>query len=339
MEKVIPVFGSISTDKITIDLDNPRIARILEMYGDNPPAEAISMALGAGTSVTSGSNTTFTSLKESIRTNGGIIHPIILNETPNGEYIVIEGNTRLQIYNEFKKDGVKGNWGTIPSMVYHDIPAEQAHAIRLQSHLVGPRDWDAYSKAKYLHYLRNEEHFTLDQLTDFCGGKRSEVIKYIDAYIDMEEHYRPQLGDNRFDPQKFSAFFELQNGKIIRALQRHKFTKDDFAIWIIDEKIYPLNKVRMLPQVLDKPAAKKEFFKTDITEASKLLDSSTATGLLLKDATIDQLASELVKKIPVIEYKYLKALAGDPSYENKKEIIIDASNQLTELCLDIKDQE
>jgi hypothetical protein len=334
-----PIYGMIKIEKITIDLNNPRIARIINIYGPNPSAEAVSMALGEGaTDPSSSSNTTFASLKESIRTNGGIIQPIIINKTGADEYIVIEGNTRLQIYKGFHKDKVEGNWGQIPAVIYNDISNEKAHAIRLQSHLVGPRDWDPHAKAKYLNYLRSEEQLTLEQLTDFCGGNRNDVLRYIDAYKDMEEYYRPQLREDTFDPKKFSAFMELQNGKITSALQRHGFTKMDFSKWIIEERISPLLKIRILPQVLDNPAAKSEFFKSDIVEASKLLDSSKASGLLLKEATIDQLASELITKIPAISYKYLKALSEDPSYANKKEIINDATQQLIELCDDIKDE-
>ena len=95
--------------------------------------------------------------------------------------------------------------------MYDQLDEKDIDAIRLQAHLVGPRQWDPYSKAKYLNYLSNSEHLTTDQIIDFCGGQKSEVHRFIDAYNDMEDHYRPLLAsDDQFDPTRFSAFVEMQ---------------------------------------------------------------------------------------------------------------------------------
>jgi len=74
-----------------LDITNPRIAKFIEMYGGNISAVQMSLALGAGESPTEGNNTTFYSLRESIRTNGWIIHPIIVNKQSDGRVIDIEG--------------------------------------------------------------------------------------------------------------------------------------------------------------------------------------------------------------------------------------------------------
>jgi len=225
MKNVVCTF--IETDNIILDFDNPRIARVLEMYPNRGDitAEQINLALGTdgGIEKKESSHTTFVSLKESIRSNGGIIHPILVNRK-NNQYIVIEGNTRVQIYKDFKKGGVAGNWDQIMAVVYEDLPETTIHSIRLQSHLVGPRDWDPYSKAKYLHMLYYQNKLPFHQIVDFCGGDRSKTRKYIDAYQLMEDHYRPLLeSDDDFDPERFSAFVEYQNGKIRHAIASHKW--------------------------------------------------------------------------------------------------------------------
>ena len=135
-----------------------------------------------------------------------MIHPIIVDKESSGRLVVIEGNTRTLIYREFNNQGVSGDWSTIPAMVYSGLPEEEIDAIRLQAHLVGPRQWDPYSKAKYLVHLRNRQHLTLNQIVDFCGGRKREVLDYIDAYQDMESYYRPLLeSDDEFDPRFDSA--------------------------------------------------------------------------------------------------------------------------------------
>ncbi|MCL5281983.1 MAG: ParB/Srx family N-terminal domain-containing protein [Planctomycetes bacterium] len=86
----------IPVDQLELDLCNPRIARMLEMFDPMQiTSEQIALALGAGDSQEGDTYTTFYSLKESIRTHGGIIQPIIVNELTDGRLVVIEGNTRL----------------------------------------------------------------------------------------------------------------------------------------------------------------------------------------------------------------------------------------------------
>ena len=129
-------------------------------------------------------------LKESIKVNGGIINPIIVNRYPDGQLVVIEGNTRVQIYKEFVESDPDGPWKSIIAIVYDNLPDYKIHAIRLQTHLVGPRDWDAYSKAKYLHQLSDIDKMPMATIISFCGGKTQEIRKLIDAYVMNFHHLR-----------------------------------------------------------------------------------------------------------------------------------------------------
>ena len=139
-------YMTIPIDQIELDLENPRIKQWLEIYGDNITSEGIALALSASNGTTSTS--TYSTLKESIKVNKGIINPIIVNRNADGRLVVIEGNTRLQIYKEFAEADPEGPWKEIIAIVYDALPIEQVHAIRLQTHLVGPREWDPFSKAK-----------------------------------------------------------------------------------------------------------------------------------------------------------------------------------------------
>ena len=139
-------FRLLEVKSLELDQNNPRIKSILEMY-ESVDEEKIKLALISGSSTGEGAGTTYLSLKESIRTNGGIINPIIVSYKSTTEtYTVVEGNTRVLIYKEFLKDNVVGAWEKIPAIVYDDLEKESIDAIRLQAHLVGPREWDPYSK-------------------------------------------------------------------------------------------------------------------------------------------------------------------------------------------------
>lgn len=308
------------------------------MYGESVTAEQISLALesGAGRSGTeSGSNTTYISLRDSIKTNGGIIHPIIVNKTLDGKYVVIEGNTRVQIYREFKANSTQGNWGTIPAMVYNNLNKAQIDAIRLQAHLVGPREWDPYSKAKYLHYLSNQEYLTIAQIVDFCGGNKLEVNNYINAYIDMENYYRPLLeSDADFDHRRFSAFVELQKVTVKSALLNHGFSKTHFSQWIIEDKFGRLENVRGLPRVLNNPKSKEVFLRENMEEALKVLIAPTPSSSL-SDATLEQLAYEICKRAATVTWNYVQKLRDDPLSETR-DIFFSARDTIANFCKDIE---
>lgn len=338
MAKKIPSFQELGVNRILLDTDNPRIAMWLEMREGEITSEDIELALGAGAGRSESGGTTYLSLKESIRTNGGIIHPIIVNESSEDVYTVIEGNTRVQIYRELKKDEVKGNWENIPSMVYENLDQASIDAIRLQAHLVGPRNWDPYSKAKYLNYLYVNENLPLAQIVDFCGGNKTEVNNYIKAFKDMEEYYRPLLeSDQDFDPTRFSGFVELQRTAVRQALLYNNFTVRDFAHWIIDEKIGPLQNIRSLPRVLANAKSREVFLAENMTEALKVLNVQSTT-LTLIDATLEQLSIEVCKKIASVPYVYIKKLRLDRQNE-AKDAIFDARDSLISFCEDIETEE
>lgn len=339
LNNLSPSYCLLPLDELKLDSRNPRITRLLEIYGDDVPAEQIALALGSGDTSGEGENyTTYFSLKSSIKTQGGLITPIIVNRGENGDLIVIEGNTRTQIYRELREAGVPGEWDSIPAIVYDDLPEEEIHSIRLQAHLVGPRPWEPYSKAKYLSYLYHERHLTIEQIIEYCGGKKQEVYRYIAAYRDMEKYYRPVLAsDDDFDPSRFSGFVELQKSNIKKAISDKGFDKTSFAEWIRDELIYPLWTVRKLPAILKDDKAREIFLKEGAQEALKVLDTPD-TQQALSSASITQLARELARKIGAMPYNELQRLR-EATAEQDRADLYDAKEHLESLLNDLDSDE
>lgn len=301
-------YKDLKIEEVELDMNNPRIAKFIEIYDkDSLNSEQLALALGSG--VEDSSQTNYNSLYQSIKTNKGIIHPIIVNHQVDGKYVVIEGNTRVQIYKEFKEDHIDGNWDTIPSIVYEKLTDSEIHAIRLQSHLVGPREWDPYSKAKYLNYLSNEENLPMGQIIDFCGGRKSEVQKFINAYKDMEKYYRPLLeSDDEFDQRDFSKFFEVQNASVKGSLLSN-FTMEDFAKWVINGNIDTAINVRKLPQILKDEEATKTLLKTNVKDAYEKLIVNKPDYRDLKNVSLEQLCVELTNRMnnmPLKDYRDIK---------------------------------
>ena len=241
-------------------------------------------------------------LKKSIRASNGIIQSIIVRSTGPDTYRCIEGNTRVAIYQELRRESKRkgeptDKWDTIPAIVQDNMDESEAHKIRLQVHLVGNRQWNPYSKAKYLWELVAHHNMPKSKLVGLCGGDKVDIEQSIAAYQDMERHYRNQLQtDEEFDPHKYSAFRELQKPKIKESLYSHDYTEEDFAKWVIDGKIEPLNTVRLLPRILANHEARKTFLRANAREAKKKLD---APGIddHLRTALITQLATAMVERL------------------------------------------
>ena len=321
----------IPVETLVLDTSNPRVARFMEMYGGDVTDEQMSLALGAANYEQGDNTTTFQSLRASIRTHGGLIHPILVNRKTESRLVVVEGNTRALIYRQFRADDDSGKWDEIPAIVYDQLDDKEIDAIRLQAHLVGPRQWDPYSKAKYLDYLSNSEHLTVDQIIDFCGGQRTDVHRFISAYNDMEDYYRPLLAsDDQFDPTRFSAFVEMQAPRVQEALLTSGYTKSDFAGWVNDQTLYPLDRVRRLPAVLANPQARRVFLTHGAREAEKVLDSPS-TVEALADATLTQLSNALSDRIEKMSYGELRRLREDLDTPENRALTA-GRDQLAELC-------
>lgn len=306
-------YMELPVESISLDKSNPRIARGVAYYGEQISGEIMALLLGS-------TSEACTSLRESIRENGGIIHPIVVNRRTDGTYVVIEGNTRLQIYKDFIKSKVPGDWSKIRAIVYDDLDSDRIHAIRLQAHLIGPREWDPYSKALYLHYLAEVEHLPMATLISFCGGssKAAEIRNMIAAYKDMEEFYRPLCDDDtQFDHRNFHGFVELQRETVLDALTMHGYNKADFSQWMIDDRFSILQDVRRLPEILRSKKATEVFLKENSREAKKILTVEEITTDKLKDVPYELLAQELAKRMARIELREVEHLRDDSDYSEK----------------------
>ena len=326
--------------QVELDEDNPRLANFLELYGEEVTEEHVAFALDDS----GNSKNTLATLREAIKANGGLITPIIVNRT-HEKTTVIEGNTRVNIYQEFAKDNVKGDWSTIPAVVYEDMTEEDIHAVRLQAHLVGPRDWEPYAKAKYLYELSTVSSLTDAQIEDFCGGtaSRSEVRKLVDAYIAMEKYYRPLLeSDDRFDTKKFSYFAEMQNKSRLNSLWSVGKTLEDFASWVIAGKVDSAQNVRDLSKILQSPEVASNFLSdpsmtvSEAREKIVLLSGGSNGKTLLAEAPLNDLVIALTERLanfPYSDYKQLRENPDSPevdNFRNLNDFLIDLISDITE---------
>ena len=319
---------------IDLDTENPRIRRFLQIYeSENVTDDQISLALDVA-----GEESTETGLKDattpaklraSIVANGGIRQPIIVNRVSSGRLVCIEGNTRLWIYRSLHTNKAKGSWDSIPCLVYDELDDDDIDSIRLQAHIVGPRPWDAYSKAKYLWELQNKEMMPLNRIIELCGGSKRDVQIAIQAYADMEAFYRPLCIHDDFDAGRYSGFVEFQKNKVKRAVLLSGHDTSDFGRWIYDRRIDALREVRHLPQILKDTKARKVFLNSGVKAALELLDKPDV-DLDFGKATFDELVKQVTIRAGRVSMEELRKFQNDPNCRTPDHIddAVDALNFL-----------
>ena len=334
-------YATISTDQIAFDPQNPRIKVALEKYGDTLDEQRIRFALQTATEGLS-TTSSYRSLKDSIRAARGISIPIVV--WPDGDrFVCVDGNTRLAIYRELDDEAAPGDWTEITCLVLEDPEPLDIETVRVTAHLVGAREWPAYEKARYLHYLRNVEFMDYDEMIARCGGNKNTITQQIDAFHDMNAFYRDVNNDDAFKVDRFSGFVELQKADVKDAIFGAGFDLHDFGRWIRDGQIYRLADVRKLPRVLPDDQAKDVFVNggiRSIEDAIALAEANrqetmrpSPADVSVADADMMTLADALldrIKSLPREEYLALR----DRQYEAAEQDV-DTLNDLSEHLADL----
>lgn len=337
----------IPTRQIDFDRENPRIKVALEKYGDELDEQRVRFALHSATEGSSRASS-YRSLKDSVRAAKGISVPLIVVSADNGRFKCVDGNTRLAIYHELHEEESVGDWTAINCLVLEDVEQRDIETIRVTAHLVGAREWPAYEKARYLHYLRSVEFMDYDELIARCGGNKATITQQIEAYHDMNRYYRDVNSDEAFKTDRFSGFVELQKGGIKDSIFDAGFDLHDFGRWIRDGNIRRLADVRKLPRVLADDMAKERLndggFKSiedaiNIAEENRKEreDAPSPADTTIAKADIATLAEALlqrVKSLPRADYIALRDRHYDAA-QQEVDTLRDLADHLHDLLQDV----
>ena len=172
--------------------ENPRVYSILNINGTEPSQDEIEEYMCAQDHVKQ--------LKESIKSNGGLIDPVIVRD---GDYVVLEGNSRLAAYRLLgREDPVQ--WGKIKCKILPaDISDSAIFALLGQYHIIGRKDWDPYEQANYLYRRLQQTRLPIEYMADELGISRQKassmvkVIEFMIAHNDLNKkhwsHYEEYL--------------------------------------------------------------------------------------------------------------------------------------------------
>ena len=209
----IPVrIGMMPQSKLSFYLENPRLYSLVRADGDEPTQEEIQEALSGMEHVRQ--------LVQSIRTNGGLIDPVIvLDET----FVVLEGNSRLAAYRMLaQSEGVK--WAKIKVKILpRDIGESEVFSLLGEYHIIGKQDWAPFEQAGYLYRRHKHHNVAIPTLVQEIGLTKAAITQLIDTYEFMRVH-------KEIDPERWSYYAEYLKSSKIRKAREGKPELDELVV-------------------------------------------------------------------------------------------------------------
>ena len=161
-------------DKVKFWEENPRLYEILNIYGQPTQAE-IQDKLSSMEHVKK--------LRIAIEASG-LIEPILVRD---GDFIVIEGNSRLSAYKLlYEKEPLK--WNKIRCEVLPErITPNDILTLLGQYHLIGRTNWGNFAQAGFLYRALKESNKQIDTLAMELGVPITDAKKLVKIYKYMRE--------------------------------------------------------------------------------------------------------------------------------------------------------
>jgi hypothetical protein len=249
--KEIPVkLGSLRQSDLRFYAENPRVYSIIRPDEAEPAQSEIEERLGAMDHVRQ--------LRQSILANGGLIDPLIVRD---GDYVVLEGNSRLTAYRILAKgDPIK--WGTVKvKLLPSDIGEDVVLSLLGEYHIIGRKDWAPYEQAGYLYRRQSKYGVDPAKMAKEMGLSTRMVNHLLSVYRFMVEHK-----DNNVD--RWSYYDEyLKHNEIKKARQEHPELDGVVAVKIASGEIPRAVDVRDKLTVIARASGKvlKRFMENEDT--------------------------------------------------------------------------
>lgn len=222
--------------------DNPRVYSMLHnSYGDVPTQEDIEEYMSGMEHVKE--------LRQSIE-QVGLIDPLIVRD---GDYVVLEGNSRLAAYRKLaRKDPTK--WGSVKCKILPaDIDNDTIIIILGQYHIVGRKDWSPFEQAGFILRGLEDTRYPIEELAQKMGISITAAKNYVRVYEYMRDH-------DDLIPSKWSYYEEfLKNRSIKEEIKTNVALEERVVAQIKRGEIHEAADVRKLGEIIkakSKPAKK-----------------------------------------------------------------------------------
>lgn len=274
--------------------ENPRVYTILRNNGGIPGQEEIEEHMLSMDHVKT--------LRQSIK-EVGLIDPLIVRD---GDFVVLEGNSRLAAYRKLvKEDPIK--WGKVKCKVLpKDIEQSTVLTILGQYHIVGRKDWSPFEQAGFLVRGLAATKVKIDEFAKSLGLSVANAKKCVEVYEYM-------VGQNDLNPAKWSYYEEFLKNRAIKNIVRDN---PEFEVKVVEDiktgKIHEASDIRKLGDI-----AKSK------SKAGKKALSQYQEGKVSLEKAYENVKETGALDDNLMKMKKFKELINDPDFEEKFDDISD----------------
>jgi len=195
--------------------DNPRVYSLLDRSSSEPDQDKIFKSMLELEHVRA--------LRHDIHDNGGLIDPLIVR---NGDFVVIEGNSRLAAYRSLASDD-PAKWNTVRCRVLPaDIEDADVYAMLGQYHVKGKKDWAPYEKAGFVYRRHVDQKIDISDVARELGVSSQQIRHWVDVFQFMKN----RDDDNR---DRWSHYDEFLKSKKIKKARDENAEFEDKVVGLI----------------------------------------------------------------------------------------------------------
>ncbi len=211
--------------------ENPRVYTILRSNGGIPSQDEIEEHMLSMEHVKT--------LRQSIK-EVGLIDPLIVRD---GDFVVLEGNSRLAAYRKLVKDDpIK--WGKVKCKILpKDIEQSTVLTILGQYHIVGRKDWSPFEQAGFLVRGLEATKVKIEEFAKSLGLSAANAKKCVEVYEYMKEQ-------NDLNPAKWSYYEEFLKNRAIKNIVKDNPELEEKVVKDIKTgKIHEASDIRKLGDI------------------------------------------------------------------------------------------
>lgn len=216
-------------------------------------------------------------LRQSIK-KVGLIDPLIVRD---GDFVVLEGNSRLAAYRKLvKEDPVR--WGKVKCKILpKDIDQSTILTILGQYHIVGRKDWSPFEQAGFLVRGLEDTKVKIEEFAKSLGLSVAYAKKCIEVYEYMKEQ-------NDLNPTRWSYYEEFLKNRAIKTAVKDN---PELEVKVVEDiksgKIHEASDIRKLGDIAKSKSKAGKKALTQYQEGKVTLEKAyehvKETGVLDED--------------------------------------------------------
>ena len=260
-KKIPAVSREIPHEDLNFWPDNPRVYSLLDRSKSEPDQDDIYRSMLKLEHVRT--------LRHDILDNGGLIDPIIVRD---GDFVVIEGNSRLAAYRSLAKDA-PAKWNLVRCRVLpRDIRDADVYAMLGQYHVKGKKDWAPYEKAGFVYRRHVDQKVDVPNIARELGVSPQQIRHLVDVFQFMKDN-----GDE--SRERWSHYDEfLKSRKIKKARDEIADFEKKVVTLIRSGAVRAVDIRDQLPVICQTPKILKKFTKGDVDIEEAYSDARHAGG-------------------------------------------------------------